>query len=767
MRNVTFAEAPRRIALSLAGRLQGVGCRPTIARLAASCGLSGFVRNGPSGVEVELEGAPVALETFVEKLPEALREPARLDAMRREDRPARGDRGFVIAESAHEAPGLPCLLPDAAPCAECVRELFDPGDRRHRYPFTSCASCGPRYAIATRLPFDREATTMSDFPLCDDCAREYREPSDRRFHAQTISCPRCGPSLALLSLEGETLATREEALARAIAGLREGLVVALKGVGGFQLLCDARDEAAVRRLRERKARPWKPFAVMVHDLAMAHAVAALSSGEAGLLASAAAPIVLARRHDATIAPSVAPDLPTLGVMLPSSPLHHLLLHGFGGPVVCTSGNRAGAPIVLDEDTARAELSGIADVLLAHDRRIVRRLDDSVVQGVDGAPQVLRRGRGLAPSVLEVGLPLGTRLAVGGDLKNAFALSLGDRILLSAHRGNLEHARVFDVYVEDLASEPELHRIRPEAVVRDLHPDQLAHRHAATLGLPLVSVPHHAAHVAAVMAEHRLEGPLLGVAFDGFGLGEDGSSRGGELFVVTAEGLERTHHLATFPLPGGDQAAREPRRALLGLLHETLGAEALSHPLVVARFEATELAVLSRMLESGRNTPRTSSVGRLFDGVSSLLGLRHRSRYEGEAAIQLQLLAESWTSAVQPFPYRIEDTDLDFRPMLRALLDGIADGDDRAALARRFHATLASMIASVTEHHGMRKVALGGGCFQNRLLISECRSALRAVGAEVFTPCEVPANDGGLAVGQLLAAALPGWPGCVPASPGGD
>lgn len=764
---MTVTEAPRRIALALEGRLQGVGCRPALVRLANACGLAGFVRNGPSGVEVEVEGPSAAVEAFVDRLPDVLREPARLESVRREERSVRGDRGFVVAESSGGAPGLPCLLPDAAPCADCVRELFDPSDRRYRHPFTSCASCGPRYAIATRLPFDRDATTMVDFPLCDACAREYRDPSDRRFHAQTISCPRCGPSLALLSLEGETLATREAALRSAIESLRAGLVVGLKGIGGYQLLCDARNEAAVRRLRERKARPWKPLAVMVRDAPAAEALAWLSPDEAALLASPAAPIVLARRRDGTIAPSVGPDLPTVGVMLPSSPLHHLLLQGFDGPIVCTSGNRSGAPIVLDEASACTELAGIADVLLAHDRRIVRRLDDSVVHWVAGALQVLRRGRGLAPSVLHVGVPLGTRLAVGGDLKNAFALSMDDRVLLSAHRGNLEHAAVFDAFVEDLASEPRLHRIRPETVVRDLHPDQLAHRHAGTLGLPVVSVAHHAAHVAAVMAEHRLAPPLLGVAFDGFGLGEDGSSRGGELFVVTEGGLRRTHPLRAFPLPGGDRAAREPRRALLGLLHATSGEEAFDHPLVRERFEPSELRVLARMLERGSNAPRTSSVGRLFDGVASLLGLRHRSRYEGEAAMQVELLAESWSGAAVPLPYAITDGELDFRPMLRAMLEGLAAHDDRAALARRFHATLACMVAEVAEIEGMTRVALGGGCFQNRLLVSECLGALHAVGAEVFTPREVPANDGGLAVGQLLAAALPGFPTALAPTSGGD
>lgn len=740
----------QRLALWLGGQLQGVGCRPTIARLALGLGLVGWVRNVAAGVALEVEGPPERLEDFVSALPTALAPPARLDWLRREPWAPEGGDGFHIAASESPGDALPTLLPDSAPCPDCLRELFDPASRRYRHPFISCTACGPRYSIAAALPFDRAGTSMAGFALCPACQAEYRDPADRRFHAQTLCCPDCGPRLWLAEASG--VALPGEPLAGALETLRAGGILALKGVGGYQLLVDARDEAAVARLRRRKQRPWKPMAVLVRDLSAARALADVDDAAAAELAAPHAPILLLPRILSGIAPSVAPDTPLIGLMLPASPLHHLLLALFDGPLVCTSGNLSGAPLCIDDAAVFHALGGIADRVLGHDRPILQRLDDSVAQWLEGRPQLLRRARGLVPAALPTGRPLGRRLAMGGQHGNTLAIGLDHALLLSPPHGDLDHPEALQALRQDIDHHRRLYRFAPEAVLHDLHPDYASTREAEALGLPRIAVPHHLAHVAALMAEHRLTLPLLGIAWDGLGLGEDGSLCGGECYMVDEVGPRLSHRLLPFPLPGGDRAAQEPRRALLGLLYAALGPAALEHPLILRRFADGERALLGQMLARGLNCPEASSAGRLFDGVASLLDLRQQHRFEGDAAMQLQFAAETWVTPCAPYPCPLENGLIDWRPML---LEMLASREPVGCMARRFHLTLATAVAEIARETGMSQVVLGGGCFQNRLLVALCRQQLALGGRQLHWPQQLPAGDGGLAAGQLMAVAL-GW-----------
>ncbi|WP_341676983.1 carbamoyltransferase HypF [Niveibacterium sp. SC-1] len=735
------------------GVVQGVGFRPFVARLAAELGLRGWVANRANGVVIEAEGAPGRLEAFAARLRAERPGPARIDDLRAASCAPRADAGFLIAESLVGESVVPTLLPDTVTCPACLAELRDPANRRHRYPFISCAECGPRHAIVEALPFDRARTTLVDFPLCPDCLAEYRNPQDRRFHAQTIGCPQCGPRLALLAMDGAVQALGQAALEAALATLRAGGIVGLKGLGGYQLLVDARDEAAVRRLRERKARPAKPFALMVAKLSALAGVAQATPEEIALLASPAGPIVLLESVPGAVAAAVAPESPRLGVMLPSTGLHALLLDAFGGPLVATSGNRAEQPIAIDEAEALRDLADIADCLLAHDRRIAARLDDSLAQVAAGVPQLLRRARGFVPLTLPLEGEPGV-LALGAHQKNTVAIGLGPVAALGAHNGDLDSVATQAQFADAADALTRLHGAAPARVLIDAHPDyassQFGSRLAEAAGVPLSRIWHHHAHVHAVIAEHRLAAPLLGVAWDGLGLGEDHGLWGGECFRVEIAGIARLANFAAFPLPGAERAAREPRRAALGCLHMLEGEAAFERPAIRAAFTPSELQVLRRMLERNLNCPPTSSVGRLFDAVASLLGLRHVSRFEGDAAMQLQFAAERAGTAEPAYAVVIDEGVVDWRPALAALLDDLAAGTAVEQIAARFHETLAQALARLAALNGLERVALSGGCFQNRLLLVRCVALLRSAGHDVYWPQQIPPNDGGISVGQLSA-----------------
>ena len=741
--------------------MQGVGFRPFVYRLANELGLAGWVSNDPRGVRAELEGPARDLLDFRSRLEEERPPLARIHEISVVWLAPRGEDGFEIRESATGGDRSTAILPDAATCDACLAEVFDPTSRRYRYPFTNCTNCGPRVTIVKALPYDRPNTTMAGFAMCADCRAEYHDPLDRRFHAQPIACPACGPRLALWSATGAVLATGDAALLTAADALRAGRIVALKGLGGFQLLCDARDETAVQRLRHGKRREEKPFALLVRDLAAAEELAELSRAETAVLASVEAPIVLVpRRLGAWLAPGVAPGRPDLGVMLPATPLHHLLARDTGFPLVATSGNLRDEPIAIDETEALARLGGeggVADLFLVHDRPIERHVDDSVVRCVAGAPRLLRRARGYAPLPLGLANAIPTLLAVGGHQKCTVALGQGRQVFLSQHIGDLETPQALDAFERVIADFLRLYGAKPVAVAHDLHPGYASTLWAERSGLPLVGVQHHHAHLAACLADSGAEGPALGVTWDGTGYGPDGTIWGGEFLAGDALSYRRIATLRPFRLPGGDAAAREPRRAALGLLHDLFGAAAFSRddlPSLQA-FEPAERHVLSAMLERGVNAPVTSSAGRLFDAVASLLGVRQRNGHEGQAAMELEALASPDEEGAYPLPFDLTalvPVQLDWRPLVEALLSDRRRGVDGSLVSARFHNALVSGIVRVAILAAEPRVALTGGCFQNTLLLTKAARRLAEAGFEVLLHRQVPPNDGGLALGQVAVAA---------------
>jgi hydrogenase maturation protein HypF len=732
------------VVLRVRGRVQGVGFRPVVFRLARGLGLRGWVRNDASGAEVALGGAAEAIARFQAELPGLLPAAARVEAIAGGAAGVELPPGFEIRSSAEGAGARVALvLPDLATCPACLAEVMNPRDRRHRYPFTNCTHCGPRFSIVEQLPYDRAHTTMKGFEMCAACAAEYRDPADRRFHAQPNACPVCGPRLTWAGPAGEALAEGDEALRAAAAALGRGRIVAVKGLGGFHLMADARDGAAVRRLRERKRRDEKPFALMFPSREAIEAACEVSAAEGGWLESQAAPIVLLRRRGGgdDLAAEVAPGLPWLGAMLPYTPLHHLLMAELGFAVVATSGNISDEPICIDNAEALERLGGIADFFLLHDRPIVRPMDDSVLAVCEGGPIMMRRGRGLAPGTIALpGAPDGW-LGGGAQMKNTVAVTAGGNAVLGPHIGDLDHdgaARLWPQTVRDLL---DLHGLTLERAAADLHPDYASSRGAAGLCAAPELVQHHHAHIAAVMAEHGLEGPVLGIAWDGTGLGDDGTIWGGEFLVCTRAEYRRAAWLRPFSLAGGDAAAKEPRRAALGVLRE-MGSAAPAPGL-----SAEEAAALEGLLRGGLNVARTSSAGRLFDAVAALLGVCQVMAHEGQAAMRLEALAGEVAAPAYPFGWR--GNELDWQPMMEELLAG---GEEPAVAAARFHAMLVEMMVAAARREGLADVCLSGGCFQNRRLTAGAARRLAEEGFRVWRHRDIPPNDGGIALGQLAVAA---------------
>jgi hydrogenase maturation protein HypF len=753
----TATPAVERRHLRVTGTVQGVGFRPFVYRLATDLGLAGVVANDSDGVSIDVEGPVGALDALAHRLRDEAPPLAHVAAIAVQPRSAGGHRGFTIATS---APGDPPRVPvaaDAAPCAACLREMADPGDRRHRYPFTNCTDCGPRYTITTAIPYDRATTTMAPFAMCPDCAAEYADPSDRRFHAEPIACPMCGPTLVLTTSDGE-VARGDAALRDTVARLLRGETVAVKGVGGFHLAVDATDEAAVARLRRRKSRDDKPFAVLAADLDAAHRLCHLDTVAADTMTSSARPIVLApRRTDAGLAAAVAPGLRDLGVLLPPSPLHHLLATDVGRPLVLTSGNLADEPIAHTDPEAERTLGPLADAVLGHDRAIHIRCDDSVVRAeVAGGVQPVRRARGYAPAPIR--LPAGPPrhvLAVGGQLKNTIAVGRDDLAFVSHHVGDLDHPAADAAFRQAIGHLRHLYGVEPEVVAHDLHPEYRSTALALALDLPLVGVQHHHAHVAACLAEHGRDDRVLGVAFDGLGYGTDGTLWGGEFLVTDLTDFERVGHLVTVAQPGGDAATREPWRMAVAWVQHALGDER-------AEAEGTLLDARAPALlrvATAPTTPRTSSVGRLFDAVAALLGLGTRVTYEGQAATALEALATGARDRPTTFPCDTRlDGDglvLDAGPLVAGVLEARDAGVDPPTIAAGFHrglaAATAALAARAAGERGLTTVALSGGVFQNRLLTGLVVEQLEAAGLEVLVHRRVPPNDGGLSLGQLAVA----------------
>jgi hydrogenase maturation protein HypF len=745
----------RRVAIRVTGVVQGVGYRPFVHGAAQDLGLTGFVGNDPGGVFIEAQGPAAGIDALVSAL--HVGPPmSHVASVVVSDRPVTVGDGFRIAASVGDD-GVTSIPPDTAVCPDCLAEMRDPSDRRYGYPFIACTNCGPRYTIVTGLPYDRPFTTMVDFPLCPACQAEYDDPVSRRFHAQPTACPECGPSLSM-------------PLADVVAALTEGSIVAIKGVGGYHLACDARQPVAVDRLRARKARGSKPFAVMAQDLPTAETLVELNDTARDVLQSGARPIVLARAMDAEVRRAVAPGNNYVGVLLPYAPLHHLLFDA-GAPsvLVMTSGNVADEPICIDADEARERLANLADVMVHHDRRIHVACDDSVVRATDGAAQPVRRSRGYAP--LPIALPVATApvVAVGGELKTTVCVARGDQAWMSQHVGDTENLETLAMLGRTVRTLTKLQRIEPEAIVSDLHPGYLSRRwaieEAQRQGIPHLGVQHHHAHLASLLAEHRwtAEQAVLGFAFDGTGYGTDGSIWGGELLLGSYAQVVRVGHLAAVPLPGGDAAIRRPLRTALAHAYAA-GMHLAADAAPIRHAEPNEVAIIERMLVTGTGCTPTTSMGRLFDAIASLLDVRQDVDYEGQAAIELEALAAGVAeSAGDGWALRVaedeQDLVLDPTPAILAAVAAQRSGMDRGAAALAFHQGVAEAVVSaaiaVRSQMGVHTVGLTGGVFANSVLTRECQGRLGREGFAVLVHQQVPPNDGGLALGQVAVAASGG------------
>ncbi len=720
--------APERLRVRLEGAVQGVGFRPFVYRLAKQLGLTGWVHNSATGLTVEVEGAGDMLAEFERRLASDRPRASVVQASESLRVSPVGSAGFEIHSSSYSEGSdsqekTAAVLPDLATCAECYAELFDPANRRYHYPFTNCTNCGPRYAIVHDIPYDRPATTMRGFELCPTCRHEYEDPADRRFHAQPNACPACGPKL-----DGATIVQATEAL-------RLGQIIALKGIGGFQLLADARNVAAVARLRSLKHRDEKPFALMMPSLEMVQRYCKVSPAEQALLESPAAPIVLLEPSGISgLAWNVAHHSPYIGAMLPYSPLHHLLMSELPIPLIATSGNLSDEPIVIDNQQARLRMGSIADLFLTHDRPIARPCDDSVVRLARGCESVIRMARGYAPAAVRVSEELPPLLAVGGHLKSTVAIAIGHQVFLSQHIGDLDSAEArhaFETTIDDLCR---LYNFHPQTVVCDMHPDYASSQWALASGLPVIIVQHHHAHAAACAAEHGLQGPYLAACWDGSGYGLDGTIWGGEFFLVEGPHFERIEHLRPFRLPGGEAAVREGWRSAASLQWETSGPAGIDK-------------TICRMLERGVNAPLTTSVGRLFDAVASLAGVAQKSFFEGQVAMMLE---RETSLATSEEAYSLPAGD--WQPLFRQVVADVTAGVARPLIATRFHNALVEWLVSVAQRSGVRQMVLSGGVFQNRYLLERAAARLEACGMEVYSHRRVPANDGGIALGQAVLAA---------------
>jgi hydrogenase maturation protein HypF len=767
-----------RVKVALRGAVQGVGFRPFVHRLATELALTGWVNNSSQGVFLEAESERPALEQFLHRLQSEKPAPSFIQSMETTWLDAVGFNNFEIRASEAKGEKTALVLPDIATCPDCLHEIFDPTNRRFRYPFTNCTNCGPRFSIIESLPYDRANTTMKQFAMCPACQAEYDDPHNRRFHAQPNACPICGPHLEFWNVAADVFFSDSEPLQAAADMIREGRIVAVKGVGGFHMLVDARNEQAVQLLRERKCREEKPFALLFPTLDKVSSVCHMSPLEERLLRSSEAPIVLLQKishHRSPIANSVAPSNPNLGVMLPSNPIQHLLMAELGFPVVATSGNLSDEPICIDELEAVKRLRGIADFFLVHNRPIVRHVDDSIVRVMLGREMILRRARGFAP--LPIPIPGVSKakmpghqgnskphhdncceaiLAVGAHLKNSVALAVGKNIFISQHIGDLETEPADNAFRRVIADFQKLYEAKPQIVAADLHPDYLSTQFARQCGMKFLGVQHHVAHVLSCIAENKIELPALGVAWDGTGYGTDGTIWGGEFFVVTNESVERVASLRPFRLPGSNAAVKEPRRAALGMLFEMFGDAVFEKQDLapVAAFSTEELTLLKTMLNRGLNSPKTTSVGRLFDAVASIVNMRQQMRFEGQAAMELEFASAGVACDKRytlPLAARQDLCVLDWAPLMQQLLSDLQNNVTIGEISAKFHNALAEAIVMVALRFGHVRIALSGGCFQNRYLLERTVTRLRAEKFRPYWHQRVPTNDGGVALGQVMAA----------------
>ena len=745
--------------LLVRGTVQGVGFRPFVYRLAQSLNLKGRVSNNSSGVVIDLEGERREIVLFMDLLQAKKPVAANITEVVKQILPLEHFSDFQIVKSTGKEELKLHLPADLATCPDCEQEIFDSSNRRWAYPFTNCTNCGPRYTIIRDLPYDRLYTSMAEFEMCPECQKEYDNPSDRRFHAQPNACLKCGPSLSLVTLSAGKASG--DPLEETVGRLKEGEIIAVKGIGGYHLACDALNPEAVGRLREKKKRTAKPFAIMVRNLERAKKICSVSEAEAEILRSGERPIVLLQKQEhCPVATEVAPGLKYLGVMLPYSPLHHLLLEKSGMILVMTSANYSEEPIWYRDEEVKEKLASLADGILTHNRKIERFCDDSVVSVAAGQPILWRRSRGFVPRPLMVKEYFAEPIfAAGGHFKNTFCLAKGNDLFLSPHLGDLENLESYQAYQEVFGHYQKLFEIKPVIAAHDLHPEYLATKFVQTLeGVRKIAVQHHEAHIASCMAEHGLAGPVIGVAFDGTGLGWDGKIWGGEFFIGDVQGFQRVAHFKYLPLPGGEAAILHPAQMAVSLLRNVYGEKLFELRLpVVRKLGRAKLQLLLRMMESGINSPLCSSLGRIFDAVSIILNFREKITYEGEAAIVLEMTADSQRESSYPFELRLEqepiqiDLSLAVRQMVRDLEENVPP----AEIAGRFHSTVIETVVAISkkmkEKSSISQVCLSGGCFMNRILLEGCYQRLTGLGFEVYFNSRVPINDGGLAVGQAVIA----------------
>jgi hydrogenase maturation protein HypF len=785
--------------ITIRGAVQGVGFRPFIYRLATELKLTGFVNNSPIGVLIEIEGDKSKLDEFILRIEKEKPSVSVITSMEFSFLDSKGYKSFEIQKSESHGEKTALILPDIAVCLDCLREMFEPSDRRFRYPFINCTNCGPRFSIIESIPYDRPNTSMKSFQMCEECRSEYENPTNRRFHAQPIACPECGPHVELWNETGKVISSHEEALLETAEKIREGKTVALKGLGGFQLIVDARNDDAVKRLRKKKHREEKPFALMFPDLESVKECCEVSKFEERLLCSLEAPIVLLKQlrsasaegggvgndepslhsiphtpHSALLsafsqqAPHstlhtphselssyVAPDNPYLGVMLPYTPLHHLLIHELKFPIVATSGNLSEEPMCIDEKEALGRLKNFADYFLVHNRSIVRHADDSIVRVIDGREMVMRRARGYAPLPIQV-MNSSVKedvLAVGGHLKNTIALKVGSNVFISQHIGDLSTNEAFSTFNKVIDDFQNLYEGKVSKIVCDLHPDYLSTKYAVTKKVKVEKVQHHFAHIASCRAENQIEGKALGVSWDGTGFGFDQTIWGGEFFLTDDTSYKHIGQFRKFRLPGGEAAIKEPRRCALGLLHEIYGDKLFYDPylFIKSSFSGRELNLLREMLKKNVNCPQSSSAGRLFDAVSSLLGIVQQSNYEGQAAMMLEFKADR---NVQDFyPIKVDGVNtfvFDWQPMIEFIITEVNSGAPSKNISAKFHNSLAELIVQISKRVGEEKVVLSGGCFQNAMLVERTVKRLRENNFKVYLHQRVPPNDGGISLGQIAA-----------------
>jgi hydrogenase maturation protein HypF len=768
--------------ISVRGIVQGVGFRPFVYGLAVKHNLKGWVYNTSEDVKIEVEGKAEAIKQFERELETKAPPLARIENITIEYHPPLGYKNFEIRQSQAQAGKYQLISPDVATCQACHGELLNPEDRRYRYPFTNCTNCGPRFTIIEDMPYDRPQTTMRYFQMCPQCQVEYDNPRDRRFHAQPNACPKCGPHVQLVDNQGNLVNTSDP-IAAASQLLKEGKIVAVKGLGGFLLACDATNDTVVKTLRQRKKRSSKPFAVMVTTIDEAKRHCYVSPEEEKLLTSSQSPIVLMRwREDSSVSREVAPNLRFLGIMLPYTPLHHILLRDTGRPLVMTSGNLSEEPIARDNDEALKRLSGIADYFLIHNRDIYSRYDDSVAMVERGTSQLIRRARSYAPYPIRLSFEARQVLGCGAEEKNTFCLTKDNYAFLSQHIGDMENMETLEHFDNTISLYKRLFHIEPEIIAHDLHPDYLATKYARELGesgIKLIPVQHHHAHIASCLADNGLESPVIGVAFDGTGMGADGNIWGGEFLVADYRNFRRVGHLEYLPLPGGAAAIKRPYRTAIGYILTLLGENALNAVIAseakqsqlpfIGQVTEGEIEVIKRQIERKINSPLSSSMGRLFDAISALLGIRGEIDYEGQAAVELEMAAlssviareldEAISHAQESYPYHIVEDEgiriVHLKDLLSAVIEDLHQGVSKGRISAKFHNTVAQMINEmchlIADETGISQIALSGGVFQNRLLLRKAVSLLESSGFQVFTHRQVPCNDGGISLGQAVIA----------------